>query len=148
MKQKSQRPARGLSLYMSILSAVAIEAFTYFEFEPTTLFFGAWTAVFAALSLWELTHEVKRSRETEEKVSSRALPAGYKPVLVIDLDKNGQYEEEEAVPVMSSQRRPLLRDRISHLRGLEECLLIVSFGILALVNLSLALGVAFFGLVL
>lgn len=148
MKQKPQRPARGVSLYMSILSAVAIEAFTFFEFDHTTLFFSAWTVVFSALSLWELTHEAKRSRETEEKVSSRALPAGHKPVLVIDLDQEGLHEDEAEASVMSSQRGSLLRDRISHLRGLEECLLIVSFGILALVNLSLALGVGFFGLML
>lgn len=146
MKQEVKRPARGLSLYMSILSAAAIEVFTFFEFEPTVWFFCVWTTIFAVLCLWELTHEIKRSRKSEEKDSDRALSAGQKPVLVIDLDQEVPLESEEAPADKRAEKRPLLSERISHLRGLEECLLVVSFGVLALINLGLALSVVLFGL--
>lgn len=146
MKQEAKRPARGLSLYMSILSAAAIEVFTFFEFEPTVWFFCAWTTIFAALCIWELTHETKRSSKSEEKDSSRALSAGQKPVLVIDLDQEAPLNKEEPPAAKHTEKRLLLSERISHLRNLEECLLVVSFGLFALINLGLALSVALFGL--
>lgn len=146
MQQETTRPRRGLSLYMSILSALAIEVLTFLEFRHTALFFAVWTVVFALLTVWEITHETKRSRKPEENRSDSPLTNGQKPLSIIDLDKENEKEREPERPAETSAKGFRHRNRISHLAELEESLLVISFGILAILNLVLMIGVGAFGL--
>lgn len=146
MQQETARPRRGLSLYMSILSALAIELLTFLEFRHTALFFAVWTVVFALLTIWEILHEIKRSQKPEEGRSESQLPSGQKPLSVIDLDQASEKASEAERPVAASNKGFHLRSRISHLGELEEYLLVVSFAILGILNLSLMIGVGVFGL--
>ena len=146
MQQETARPRRGLSLYMSILSALAIELLTFLEFRHTALFFAAWTVVFALLTIWEIIHETKRSQKPEEGRSESLLPSGQKPLSVIDLDQASEKESEAERPAEASSKGLRLRNRISHLVELEESLLVVSFAIIAVLNLVLMIGVGAFGL--
>lgn len=146
MQQETTRPRRGLSLYMSILSAIAIELLTFLEFRHTALFFAVWTVIFALLTIWEIIHEIKRSQKPEESRGESLLPNGQKPLYVIDLDQVNEKESEPERPAEASVKGFRLRNRISHLAELEECLLVVSFAVIAVINLILMIGVGVFGL--
>ena len=146
MQQETARPRRGLSLYMSILSALAIELLTFLEFRHTALFFAVWTVVFALLTIWEILHEIKRSQKPEEGRSESLLLSGQKPLSVIDLDQASEKASEVERPVAASNKGFRLRNRISHLAEIEESLLIASFAVFAILNLILMIGVGAFGL--
>jgi len=146
MQQETTRPRRGLALYMSILSAFAIELLTFMEFRHTALFFAVWTVIFALLTIWEIIHETKRSKKPEEGRGESLLPSGQKPLSVIDLDQVNEKVSEPERPAEASAKGFRLRNRISHLAELEECLLVVSFAVIAVLNLILMIGVGAFGL--
>lgn len=131
---------------MSILSALAIEVLTFLEFRRTALFFAVWTVIFALLTVWEITHETKRSKKPEENRNDSPLTNGQKPLSIIDLDKENEKEREPERPAEASAKGFRHRNRISHLAELEESLLVISFGILAILNLILMIGVGAFGL--
>lgn len=146
MQQETSHPRRGLSLYMSILSALAIEVLTFLEFRHSALFFAVWTVVFALLTIWEIIHETKRSKKPENNRSDSPLTTGQKPLSIIDLDQENEKESETERPGEAPVKGFRLRTRISHLNEMEECLLVVSFAILAILNLILMIGVGAFGL--
>jgi len=148
MTNESTRPKRGLSLYMSILSAIVIELLTLLEFPHTALFFAAWTVVFAGLTVWETTRETKRSKKPAENRNESLLPNGQKPLAIIDLDQVGERHIETTIPEVTSAKGVHLENRLSHLFTLEESLLVIAFGVLALLNLILMVSVGAFGLVL
>ncbi|MDO9592245.1 MAG: hypothetical protein Q7I98_03520 [Erysipelotrichaceae bacterium] len=66
--------ARGLSLYMSILSIIAIEVFTYLEFAENIFFFIAWSLIFGILALFEFKREMLRSTDLSKKQEEEPLP--------------------------------------------------------------------------
>ncbi|MDK9710732.1 hypothetical protein [Acidaminobacter sp.] len=146
MQQETTRPRRGLALYMSILSAFAIELLTFLEFRHTALFFAVWTVIFALLTIWEIIHETKRSKKPEEGRGESLLPSGQKPISIIDLDQVKEEETKPERPAEASVKGFRLRNRISHLVDLEEYLLVVSFAIISVLNLVLMIGVGAFGL--
>jgi hypothetical protein len=110
--------ARGLSLYMSILSIIAIEVFTYLEFAENIFFFIAWSLLFGILALFEFKREMLRSADLSKK------------------------KDEDQAPV--PQKRLERYKKIY--QSLTDTVLILCFGFLSLANMVLLALVLIFSI--
>ena len=139
MRQVSARPHRGLSLFMSILSVSVIEILTFLEFGRSVFFFGGWAILFSLLTIWELSSEIKRSVKTPVKPETPDLKIQQKPLIVVELDASGQPKpSDQPTPPKENQLHRLKR-WILRLKTLDDCILVVFFGVFTATNLILCL---------
>lgn len=140
------QPSRGLSLYMSVLSIVAIEVFTYLEFAASTLFFFVWTVVFLVLAAIELSQEISRTRASkaraDQELQEQQVPK--EEIQVIELDVRNLETISEGGPSVGTSLGEKHKHWIQKLKSLDDSLLVVAFSLFSVLNLAVALAFLIF----